>query len=199
MVKFVGVQVNRDRAAGTITLTQTRYIEQLADEYKGKFRIRSSPYGETKEERSAFDHLTPASPDEIPLTKTSYLSLLGKIVWPSTMTRVDCSEAVSVLCSMWPPSQRHYDLGLDVIGYLVNTKHMGITFGGRLRIPFLWDQHFIRKKHLINLGRLKNQREGINTLNDPAAKRPLSLDPDLRDRNTTAHLRATSAPIERRV
>ena len=64
---------------------------------------------------------------------------------------------------------------------------------------FLWDQHFIRKKHLINLGRLKNQREGINTLNDPAAKRPLSLDPDLRDRNTTAHLRATSAPIEGRV
>ena len=51
------------------------------------------------------------------------------------MTRVDCSEAVSVLCSMWPPSQRHYDLGLDVIGYLVNTKNLGITFGGRLRIP----------------------------------------------------------------
>ena len=135
IVKFVGVQVIRDRTAGTITLTQTRYIEQLADEYKGKFRIRSSPYGETKEERSAFDHLTPASPDEIPLTKTSYLSLLGKIVWPSTMTRVDCSEAVSVLCSMWPPSQRHYDLGLDVIGYLVKTKNMGITFGGSLRIP----------------------------------------------------------------
>ena len=64
---------------------------------------------------------------------------------------------------------------------------------------FFMDQHFIRKKYLINLGRLKNQREGINTLNDPAAKRPLNLDPDLRDRNTTAHLRATSAPIEGRV
>ena len=90
MVKFVGVQVIRDRTAGTITLTQTRYIEQLAEEYKDKFRLRS------KEERSTFDHLVPASPDEIPLTKTSYLSLLGKIVWPSTMTRVDCSEAVSM-------------------------------------------------------------------------------------------------------
>ena len=121
VVKFVGVQVIRDRAAGTITLTQTRYIEQLAEEYKGKFRLRSSPYGESKEERSAFDHLVPASSDETPLAKTcktSYLSLLGKIVWPSTMTRVDCSEAVSVLCSMWPPAQRHYDLGLDVIGCL---------------------------------------------------------------------------------
>ena len=135
MVKFVGVQVNRDRAMGTITLSQTRYIEQLAEEYEGKFRLRSTPYGETKEERSSFDHLVPASPDETPLTKTSYLSLLGKIVWPSTMTRADCSEAVSVLCSMWPPSQRHYDLGLDVIGYLVKTKNMGITFGGSLRVP----------------------------------------------------------------
>ena len=80
VVKFVGVQVIRDRAAGTITLTQTRYIEQLAEEYKGKFRLRSSPYGESKEERSAFDHLVPASSDETPLAKTSYLSLLGKIV-----------------------------------------------------------------------------------------------------------------------
>ena len=95
MVKFVGVQVNRDRAMGTITLSQTRYVEQLAEEYEGKFRLRSTPYGETKEERSSFDHLVPASPDETPLTKTSYLSLLGKIVWPSTMTRADCSEAVS--------------------------------------------------------------------------------------------------------
>ena len=43
---------------------------------------------------------------------------------------------VSLLCScVSDPRQIHYDAALVVIGYLVATKNLGITFGGHLRTP----------------------------------------------------------------
>ena len=43
---------------------------------------------------------------------------------------------VSLLCScVSDPRQIHYDAALVVIGYLVSTKNLGITFGGHLRTP----------------------------------------------------------------
>ena len=45
-------------------------------------------------------------------------------------------QVVSVLCSFaQAPTKYHYSCGLRVIGYLVRTKLMGITYGGSLRIP----------------------------------------------------------------
>ena len=42
----------------------------------------------------------------------------------------------SKLCSTVPdPRQSAYDAALWVAGYLVNTKSLGITYGGKLRIP----------------------------------------------------------------
>ena len=32
-------------------------------------------------------------------------------------------------------STEHYNWGLWILGYLVRTKAMGITYGGKLRIP----------------------------------------------------------------
>ena len=52
------------------------------------------------------------------------------------MTRPDIAMETSKLCSCVPdPRQCHYDAALVVAGYLVATKDMGITYGGKLRIP----------------------------------------------------------------
>ena len=37
---------------------------------------------------------------------------------------------------MQRPSAKHYKAALRVIGYLVKTKHLGITYGGKLRVPY---------------------------------------------------------------
>ena len=53
------------------------------------------------------------------------------------MTRPDISMSVSKLCSFSHcAGQRHLDAAFVVMGYLVKTKHLGITFGGRLRVPY---------------------------------------------------------------
>ena len=68
----------------------------------------------------------------------------------------------------WPPLGRAFLISRGVHG----PGGQRWRAGGK-KLFFLGDQHFIRKKkYLITLGRLKNQREGINTLNDPATKRP---------------------------
>ena len=52
------------------------------------------------------------------------------------MTRLDASMHTSKLCSAVPdPRQCHYDAALFVAGYLWATKDLGITYGGKLRVP----------------------------------------------------------------
>ena len=52
------------------------------------------------------------------------------------MTRLDVSFAVNTLCSFnHAPLHEHYRLALNVVSYLLTTKDLGITYGGRLRIP----------------------------------------------------------------
>ena len=77
---------------------------------------------------------------------------MGKLVWPTTMTRVDAAYAVNSLCTMvQSPSEEHYKLALGVLGYLSNTRDLGITFGGSLRIPYGLDEyprHFLESHGL---------------------------------------------------
>ena len=135
-LKFTGVQISRDRAERTLTLRQERYIEQLATEYDGQFKPQETPHGETKEARQAFDNMQPATP-ELSIDRGKYLQLMGKLIWPSSMTRPDIAFEVNSLCALvTSPGKEHYEAGLVVIGYLVRTKHLGITYGGKLRIPY---------------------------------------------------------------
>ena len=49
----------RDRAAGTGTLKQTRYIEQAAEMYKGQITSNSTPIDATEASHVKFDNLKP--------------------------------------------------------------------------------------------------------------------------------------------
>ena len=53
VLKFTGVQIERNRENGTITIHQERYITQLCEEYKGKFVERETPHGVSEKERKA--------------------------------------------------------------------------------------------------------------------------------------------------
>ena len=85
VIKFTGVDVHRDRARGTITINQEQYISQLAVDYDGRFNLRETPYGSSKEDRTKFDKLHEL--DGEPVSKSEFLGLCGKLVWPSSMTR----------------------------------------------------------------------------------------------------------------
>ena len=52
------------------------------------------------------------------------------------MTRVDASYNVNVLCAgCSAPTREWYAKALGVLGYLLKTKHLRNTFGGKLRVP----------------------------------------------------------------
>ena len=51
VLKFTGVQFDRNRTDGTITIHMERYIEQLCEEYKGQFTPQAIPYSESEKER----------------------------------------------------------------------------------------------------------------------------------------------------
>ena len=139
VLKFTGCQFDRNRSDGTITVHMERYIDQLCDEYKGQFEPCDMPYGESEKERKAFDNMEPSGEK---MEKGLYLQLMGKLVWPSSMVRLDISFTVNKLCSKASdPETLDYNRGLRVIGYLSTTKRLGITYGGRIRIPMGLKEH----------------------------------------------------------
>jgi len=139
VVKFAGIQVSRNRKAGTITAHQSRYIDSVGEEYKGKFEAVDMPHGKSKEERKNFDGLDGLEGTSV--TVSVYLGLVGKLVWVASTVRPDIAMSTSALCAcMQAPNEKHYQFALRTLGYLVQTKHLGITFGGRLTIPLGLDQ-----------------------------------------------------------
>ena len=123
VVKFINVGIERDRQNYTITISQKQYISQLAEEYKKLISEHDTPFGTTREQQMAFEKIQEASGTSV--DKAVYLGMMGKLVWPSSMTRPDISEAVSTLCSMVSqPLNVHLQAAYVVLGYLWKTKHL---------------------------------------------------------------------------
>ena len=135
---FTGIEVLRDRANRTLTIRQTRYIERIAALYGNEIgaRAQSTPAGSTDVQRALFDKLEPAAEcDRIPVTE--FLKPLGTIGWPAEMTRPDIKYFFSKLGSFSQACGAvHRDAIMTVINYLNATKHLGITYGGKLKIPY---------------------------------------------------------------
>ena len=120
---------------------QERYIDQLAVDYKDQFTINEMPHPVSKEERTKFDRMEPAKDGEETCDRKKYLELIGKLVWPMSMTRPDIAMEIGALCAaVAAPTPHHYSMGLHVIGYLVRTRSLGITYGGRIRKPIGLDE-----------------------------------------------------------
>jgi hypothetical protein len=139
VLKFTGVQIDRDRPKKIIMIHQTRYIEQMAASLKAEglvLKQQDTPHGTSKEDRASFDKLIEDTSSPL-IDKITFLKLMGKLVWPSCMTRPDISMEVSALCSCVSfARQKHYDFGLIVAGYLETNKSLGITYGGSIRVPY---------------------------------------------------------------
>ena len=56
-LRFTGSDVERDRAAGTVTISQRTYIKEMAKEYAGRYEQYDTPFGNSKEDRALFEKL----------------------------------------------------------------------------------------------------------------------------------------------
>lgn len=121
---FLGMNIERDRQARSLKLTQERLTTDLVDSYGMKEgKTRSTPL-------STSIKLTKATESNL-LDKDiyTYSHLVGSLLYLATCTRPDISQAVGALARhMANPSTEHWTTAKGVLRYLAGTQKKGIVF-----------------------------------------------------------------------
>ena len=121
---YLGMSVERDRAAGTIKLSQPRAISDLLADY-GLQECR----GQSLPLKSGVK-LSGSSGDPLDTGTCRYSALVGSLLYLSVCTRPDISFVVGALTRyMQKPTTVHWDAALGVLRYLATTKNDGLLYG----------------------------------------------------------------------
>eukprot|EP00873_Tetraselmis_striata_P034073 jgi/Tetstr1/454337/TSEL_004016.t1 len=118
---ILGMKVERDRDAGTIKIHQGKYVTDLLERFN---MTDCNPADIPSVGNDARD--SPALDDP-----SIFRSLIGGLLYASTATRPDITEAVNRLCrAMSAPTRAHMEDAKHVLRYLKKYPDRGITFGG---------------------------------------------------------------------
>ncbi|CAI7753490.1 unnamed protein product [Closterium sp. NIES-53] len=125
---YLGLQITRDRAARTITLSQSHMVQQVLQ----RFELQHSSVQRTP---LAVDHrLTGPFPDEPFGPSGPYAELVGYLMYLMTCTRPDLAFPLSILARLVAPRRHrpvHWAAAVRVAKYLVTTSGVGLVLGGR--------------------------------------------------------------------
>eukprot|EP00955_Chlamydomonas_euryale_P114375 366274-Chlamydomonas_euryale.AAC.1 len=120
---FLGIAIVRNRAARTITLSQSEYVRTLA-----------SRFGMSVEKTNG--RVTPLNANHLnkesdPLPKNnSNAELIGALLYLSNVTRPDIAHAVNSLASFSrQPCEHHWEGAWQVLRYLVGTASFDLKYG----------------------------------------------------------------------
>ncbi|CAI7748402.1 unnamed protein product [Closterium sp. NIES-54] len=123
---YLGLQITRDRAARTITLSQSHMVQQVLQ----RFELQHSTVQRTP---LAVDHrLTGPFPDEPFESSGPYAELVGCLMYLMTCTRPDLAFPLSVLARFVAPGRHrpvHWTAAVRVAKYLATTSGMGLVLG----------------------------------------------------------------------
>ena len=123
---FLGMEVARNRAEGTIKLSQKQMTSALVDKYGlGDGKHKSVPL-------SPSVRLVRGEEDQV-LDKQQfgYSELVGSLMYLSVCTRPDISQAVGALARyMAKPTMEHWTAAKGVLRYLAGTVEYGLNYGG---------------------------------------------------------------------
>ncbi|CAI7856313.1 unnamed protein product [Closterium sp. NIES-54] len=125
---YLGLQITRDRARRTITLTQSHMVHQVLQRPSFQF---SSP----EPTPLSTSHSLSAPPsDESVEPSGSYPELVGCLMYQMTCTRPDLAYPLSLLAgyvALGRHRKVHWDAAKRVLRYLCSTSGMGLVLGGR--------------------------------------------------------------------
>ena len=147
--KFVGLEITRNRAARTITLRQSTYIDGMFDKYMSgdSTKVRKLPVGRDEALLKAFMEIKPGEGGEAATVLTKeYMGLIGSLLYAAGMTRPDIAFHVSFLAKMMQnPSEEALDAARGILGYLKHTRDLGITYGPSEDLEMCSDSSFGRE------------------------------------------------------
>ena len=132
--RFMGIEITRDDATRSISLSQTSYITSMVDKYLVGVHTKfwSGPVGSSTAELDAFMSLKPAADagERARVSDKEYMSLVGSLLYAACMTRPDIAYHCAVLGQyMQDPSMACLDAARGVLAYLGKTKHYKLTYG----------------------------------------------------------------------
>ncbi|CAI7881327.1 unnamed protein product [Closterium sp. NIES-53] len=125
---YLGLQITRDRARRTITLTQSHMVQQVLQRFGFTY---SSPQATPLPTRHSLSALPS---DESVESSGPYLELVGCLMYLMTCTRPDLAYPLSILARYVAPGRHrpeHMAVAKKVLRYLCSTSGMGLVLGGR--------------------------------------------------------------------
>ena len=121
---FLGMALTRDHLAGTITLSQTNYIEEAARKHGFDLNVTYRVNVPMPDVKPDFDAGAPLPPNN------EYASLVGSLLYLANCTRPDISFSVNSLARhLRNPCEKHMGLAKQVLRYALTTKHTGLVYG----------------------------------------------------------------------
>ncbi|CAI6008957.1 unnamed protein product [Closterium sp. NIES-65] len=128
LCSYLGLQITRDRARRTITLTQSHMVQQVLQRFGFTY---SSPHATPLSTRHSLSALPS---DESVESSGPYLELVGCLMYLMTCTRPDLAYPLSILARYVAPGRHrpeHMAAAKRVLRYLCSTSGMGLVLGGR--------------------------------------------------------------------
>ncbi|CAI5989936.1 unnamed protein product [Closterium sp. NIES-65] len=125
---YLGLQITRDRAQRTITLTQSHMVQQVLQRFDFTY---SSPQATPL---STHHSLSALPSDESVEPSGPYPKLVGCLMYLMTCTRPDLAYPLSILARYVAPGRHrpeHMAAAKRVLRYLCSTSGMGLVLGGR--------------------------------------------------------------------
>ncbi|CAI7928216.1 unnamed protein product [Closterium sp. NIES-54] len=125
---YLGLQITRDRARCTITLTQSHMVQQVLQRFDFTY---SSPQATPLPTRHSLSALPS---DESVESSGPYPELVGCLMYLMTCTRPDLAYPLSILARYVAPGRHrpeHMAAVKRVLRYLCSTSGMGLVLGGR--------------------------------------------------------------------
>ncbi|CAI5953487.1 unnamed protein product [Closterium sp. NIES-65] len=125
---YLGLQITRDRARRTITLTQSHMVQQVLQRFGFTY---SSPQATPLSTRHSLSALPS---DESVESSGPYPELVGCLMYLMTCTRPDLAYPLSILARYVAHGRHrpeHMAAAKRVLRYLCSTSGMGLVLGGR--------------------------------------------------------------------
>ncbi|CAI7847300.1 unnamed protein product, partial [Closterium sp. NIES-53] len=125
---YLGLQITRDRARRTITLTQSHMVHQVLQCFGFRFSLPQPTPLST-------GHSLSAPPSDKSVEPSGpYPELVGCLMYLMTCTRPDLAYPLSLLARYVAPGRHrkvHWDDAKRVLRYLCSMSGMGLVLGGR--------------------------------------------------------------------
>ncbi|CAI7730748.1 unnamed protein product, partial [Closterium sp. NIES-53] len=125
---YLGLQITRDRALRTITLTQSHMVQQVLQRFGFTYSLPQATPLPTRHSLSALPS------DESVESSGPYPELVGCLMYLMTCTRPDLAYPLSILARYVAPGRhrpKHMAAAKRVLRYLCSTSGLGLVLGGR--------------------------------------------------------------------